>query len=319
MLRSLVAGVESDGGAMMLDASVGEISDSEISENVAAAGGATSRAGAFSLWRSSSLTLVRCIVRQNVAHLGGEVSEGGGICVQQSSLAIVDSDLRGNVALQGGTVSRGGLVSMIAPSAANVSGCTLEDNRAALGGVYSFGAAVYAGVGASHLQLASSSVLRNVASGIGMAAGGALYLAAQVAIRIQDSEMIRNQADGSRAEGGAVWSASESLQATNVTFVGNAAVAHGTDEWALGGALFQQGPSATLEGCSIADNLALIAGSASRASGGAVHFATGAVARLVGCMFQGNAAAGKGKFQSQPQWYASGPSSPSTFSLAALC
>ena len=70
---------------MMLDgASVGEISDSEISENVAASGGATSRAGAFSLWTSSSLTLVRCIVRQNVAHLGGEVSEGGGICVQQS-------------------------------------------------------------------------------------------------------------------------------------------------------------------------------------------------------------------------------------------
>ena len=94
-----VAGFESDGGAMLFDyEAVGKISDSEFSQNVAASGGTTSRAGALSLWRSSSLTLVRCVLRQNMALLGGEVSEGGGICVQQSSLVLVDSDLRGNSA-----------------------------------------------------------------------------------------------------------------------------------------------------------------------------------------------------------------------------
>ena len=68
---------------MLVDnAAVGEISDSEVSENVAASGGMTSRTGGFSLWRASSLTLVRCIVRENLAYLGGEVSEGGGMCVQ---------------------------------------------------------------------------------------------------------------------------------------------------------------------------------------------------------------------------------------------
>ena len=46
---------------------IGEITDSELSENIAASGGTTSRAGAVSLWRNSSLTLVRCIVRQNLA------------------------------------------------------------------------------------------------------------------------------------------------------------------------------------------------------------------------------------------------------------
>jgi hypothetical protein len=305
MPRSLGAGVESDGGAILLQGSVGVISDSEVSDNVAAFGGVTSRAGGFSLWMSSSLTLVRCVVRQNLAHLGGDVSEGGGICVLQSSLVVVDSVLSGNVALRGGTVSRGGLIVMIAPSTAEVVGSTMEDNHAELGGRYSFGGAVYAGAGANHLQLASSSVLRNVASCVGMAAGGAVYLAMHVTIQIQDSELIRNQADAGRAEGGAIWSAAESLQATSVTFGGNSAVAHGTDEWALGGAIFQQGPNATLKACSVTDNLARISGSALRASGGALHCATGAVARLIDCMFQGNAAAGKGKFQSQPQWYAS--------------
>ena len=104
---------------------MGEISDSEVSENVAASGGTTSRAGAFSLWRSSNLTLLRCVVRQNLAQLGGEVSEGGGICVQQSSLMIIDSGLFGNVALRGRTVSRGGLIMMIAPSTAKVVGVHL--------------------------------------------------------------------------------------------------------------------------------------------------------------------------------------------------
>jgi hypothetical protein len=107
---------------------VGEITESEISENVAASGGTTSRAGALSLWSSSSLTLVRCIVRQNMAHLGGEVSEGGGIYVQDSSLVLVDSDLRGNIASGGGRVSRGGLMSMIAPSTVDITGSPLSDN-----------------------------------------------------------------------------------------------------------------------------------------------------------------------------------------------
>ena len=291
---------------MLLDSEgVSEIIDSEVSENVAASGGITSRGGAFSLWRSSSLTLVRCIVRQNVAHLGGDVSEGGGITLQQSSLVIVGSDLQGNVASEGGRVSRGGLLSLIAPSNANITESTMVDNRAALGGAESLGGAVYAGAGTSRLQLASSSVMQNLASGSGAAAGGGLYLAAQVTVRIQDSELIRNQADGSRAEGGAVWSAAGSLHATNATFRSNAAVAHGTDESAMGGALFQQGPSATLQNCSLVDNLARIAGSASHATSGALHCASGAVTRLVGCTLQGNAARGKGKFQSNPAWYAS--------------
>jgi hypothetical protein len=286
---------------------VGEISDSELSDNVAASGGTTSRAGAVSMWSSSSLTMVRCTVWQNMALLGGEVSEGGGICVQQSSLVLADSTLRGNSASGGASVSRGGLISLMAPSFANITGCTLADNHAALGGMQSLGGAVYAGAGASKLQLASSSVLRNVASSIGIAAGGAIYTAETVVIRIADSELRRNQADGGQAEGGAVWSAAESLHATNVTFSSNVAVAHGTDASALGGALFQQVLSAAstvfLEGCSITDNLARVAGSALRASGGALHCATGAIARLIGCLLQRNAAGGSGKLRSQPWWY----------------
>jgi serine/threonine protein kinase len=239
-----------------------------------------------------------------MAHLGGDVSEGGGISVLQSSLVVADSDLRGNVASGGSTVSRGGLISMIAPATVEVIGSALVDNRAALGGVQSLGGAVYAGGGRSRLRLASSSVMQNVASGVGVAAGGALYSATQVIIQIEDCVVTLNQADGSRAEGGAIWSAAESVHATNVTFGSNSAVAHGTDESALGGALFQQGLNATLQSCSITDNLARITESASRASGGAVHCATGAGASLVGCVFQGNAAGGKGKFQSQSSWYA---------------
>jgi aspartate oxidase len=74
-------------------------------------------------------------------------------------------------------VSRGGLISLIAPSTADVTGSALMDNRAALSGLQSFGAAVYAGGGASRLRLASSSVMRSVASGIGMAAGGGFHVA----------------------------------------------------------------------------------------------------------------------------------------------
>ena len=217
---------------------VGEIADSEFSENVAASGGTTSRAGALSLWRSSSLTLIRCIVRQNTANLGGEVSESGGISLQQSSLVVVDSDLRGNLASGGGRLSRGGLMSLIAPSSADITGSALVDNHAALGAMQSLGGAVYAGAGASRLQLASSSVMRNLASGLGMAAGGALYSAQTVVIRIADCELSWNQADGNQAEGGAVWSAAESLHVTNVTFSSNTAVARGLDASALGGALF---------------------------------------------------------------------------------
>jgi hypothetical protein len=244
-------------------------------------------------------------VRQNVAHLGGEVSEGGGICLQQSRLVVVDSSCLGNIASEGGTVSRGGLISMIAPSTADLSGSALEKNRALLGGLQNFGGAVYAGQGATRIQLASSSVRQNVASGIGLAAGGAFYLAAQVGLLIDDSELIRNQADGDQAEGGAIWSAAGSLHATNTTFQSNSAVAHGLDESALGGALFQLGPSATLEACSLTDNLARIAGLALRASGGAVHCATGALTTLVGCILHGNAAGGKGNLRSHPTWYAS--------------
>jgi hypothetical protein len=147
-MRSCVAEVDSDGGAILFDSeAIGEITDSVLSENIAASGGTTSRAGAFSLWGSSSLTLVRCIVRQNEAHLGGEVSEGGGIYLQQSSLVTVGSDLHGNIASGGGKVSRGGLLSMIAPSNANITESTFVDNRAALGGAESLGGAVYAGAG----------------------------------------------------------------------------------------------------------------------------------------------------------------------------
>ena len=308
--RSRDAGVHSDGGAIQFDTdAVGEIADSEFSENVAASGGTTSRAGALSLWRSSSLTLIRCIVRQNTANLGGEVSESGGISLQQSSLVVVDSDLRGNLASRGGRLSRGGLMSLIAPSSADITGSALVDNHAALGAMQSLGGAVYAGAGASRLQLASSSVMRNLASGLGMAAGGALYSAQTVVIRIADCELSWNQADGNQAEGGAVWSAAESLHVTNVTFSSNTAVARGLDASALGGALFQHVLSATsfafLEGCSITDNLARVAGHALRASGGALHCATGAIARLVGCVLQRNAAGGTGLLQSKPDWYAS--------------
>jgi hypothetical protein len=289
------------------DKAVGEISDSELSQNVAASGGTTSRAGALSLWSSSSLTLVRCVLQQNMALLGGEVSEGGGICVQESSLVLVDSDLRGNYASKGGRVSRGGLISLVAPSLSNITGCTLADNHAALGGMESLGGAVYADAGASRLQLASSRVLQNLAHGSGRAAGGAVYSAETVEIRIADSELRQNQADGSQAEGGAVWSAAESLHATNVTLSSNTAVAHGLDASALGGALFQQALSEastlSLEGCSITDNLARVAGMALRASGGALHCATKAIARLVSCSLQRNAAGGKGKLRSQPRWY----------------
>ena len=124
-------------------------------------------------------------------------------------------------------------------------------------------------------------------------------------MRIEDSALIRNQADGNRAEGGAVWSAAESLHVTNVTFGSNSAVAHGTDESALSGALFQQGPNTTLGACSIVNNLARIAGAALRASGGAVYCSTGALARLVGCTLEGNNVGGKGKVQSNAGWYAS--------------
>jgi hypothetical protein len=151
--------------------------------------------------------------------------------------------------------------------------------------------------------------MRNLASGSGRAAGGAIYSAEKVQIRIEDCELSQNQADRSQAEGGAVWSAAELLHATNVTCSTNTAVAHGLDASALGGALFQQvlsaASSSSLEGCAITDNLARVAGSALRASGGALHCATGAAARLVNCMLQHNTAGGKGKLQFRPHWYAS--------------
>ena len=105
-------------------------------------------------------------------------------------------------------------------------------------------------------SFASSSVMRNLASSSGRAAGGAVYSAEKMRIRIEDCELSQNEANGSQADGGAVWSAAESLHATNVTFSNNSAVAYGLDASALGGALLQQvlsaatGAAARLIDCS---------------------------------------------------------------------
>jgi hypothetical protein len=300
-----VVGLEADGGAIMLDyESTAEIFDTDIFGNIATSGGSTSRAGAFSLWRSSKLSLVRVIVRENTAQLGGELSEGGGICLQQSSLMVIDSEFRGNVASNGGSESRGGFASMHAPSTAVFEGSRFASNHAASGVQRSLGGAIWAGEGTSTIVLASSSLMFNIASGTGAARGGALFGGAGVAVQISDSELIVNTADGGLAEGAGIWFAGESLDVKNGTLANNSAVANGMDGSALGAALFLQGLSVKLVDCTVVHNTAIIAGSAVRASGGAVHCAIGTFTQLIGCTLHGNAAGGKGKYQTLLEFYA---------------
>ena len=279
--------------------------DSEFVNNTATNGGIVSRGGALSLWTGSSLVLINCSLRGNVASFGGKSSEGGGFVLQESSLTAVNCNLSGNVAL-GGSVSRGGLISVLAPSVATFESSQLVGNAVKLGTLESLGGALYAESGKSSINIVSGRLVGNQATSNSISRGGGLYLGPQVTLRLSHLEMNENHAQGGSAEGGAVWSAGLSLYAENFTSSGNYVLADGVDKSALGGAFFCQAGSSELVDGKLTANVARIANPALRASSGAVHVANGATVKLQSCVFRNNMAGGNGKLQGAPEFYPAG-------------
>jgi hypothetical protein len=258
-------GGNGDGGALFALNAVVDLRDSVLASNAARGGsggagisGGAGHGGAVSLL-SSTGTLQRLRVTNNLARggdgdLAGGSAEGGGLLAASTvGPAVRDSLFASNTARGGdgiaapsGFAQGGG--ARLSASSGEVSGCTFTGNLAE-GGATSVAANLGGGGGVSLLgasplaSFTNSTISGNVARGGASTGGG----------------------PGGQALGGGIWTARPLPAVSHLTMAGNGAeggAGGGGGGAALGGGLYVNGQSVTIDDALLANNLVTPGGGA---------------------------------------------------------
>jgi hypothetical protein len=294
------AGADAKGGAIYAVSGTLRITNSSFSLNAATGGEATTsgfaggraEGGAIHAGGLTSFILENTTVDSNFAVGGagvssGGVAKGGGVVFYGASGAMTGSTFSANAA-SGGRASDGTSGGSFG-GAIVVEGATLTltatdlafnvvngmESPLGLGG-YAFGGALYSS--GSTLEIAESDVSSNRATGgtgssapfDGHARGGGLYLLNTTA-RIDYGSIDTNAISGSNPQGGGMAVLDNAPDALNPLLITHSTLAYNnaiaTSGSAYGGALYQEGDSATIRNTTFSDNNAGAGGALFQDSG----------------------------------------------------
>lgn len=244
------------GGGLHNDQSSVSIEDSRFEMNTA--GGFNGRGGAIDS-NGGSVTVTGSVLTGNSANLAG-----GGIAVTDTVVSIVDTEILGNMAI----VGNGGGVAGFGTPDITVEAVTADSNTAnGNGGAFWM-------TSAGRLTIKNASALTsNTASGPAVDNGGGAIFNSGAIVRILDSQVSSNQADGTSGSGGGVLTLGGILNIRRSNIFSNQAAAFGGGIEVGGG--FARLEASTLGGANSSD--ANFAGlNSSFGDGGGLHVSGGA-------------------------------------------
>ena len=254
------------GGAVFLFGSHAILEDTELSNNTAYGPSSNVLGGAVAVTIGSSLAVSGCSFRGNVARCSWSrgSAEGGAIFAVSGSVTIASSEIADNaVQAEGALSAKGGAIALNAASTLRVDATAIVRNRATGGGVATVGGAVFADVGADAV--------------------------------LQNCKLFVNSVRGASVRGGAI-SSQGTLRLANSTLGRNRVTA--TSSRAFGGALHVLQGTAYLLGCQLHHNIAESLPGSTVAGYGAVYNEGGEVV-IDGSRLWGNACGGNGVVQKE--------------------
>jgi hypothetical protein len=250
----------------------------------------------------------------NSAIVSAHKASGGCIYLQDSTLMVVQTVMRGNRAWSSSGSAMGGCLSVVGPAKVELAHVLISrsevrtdqrDDDSLVGKCReTTGGAIYS-VGPVDLTIIASRVEENRAIAASSPAhGGAIYYSYKYALGgltvvMSRSNVTGNEAKGSSAQGGAIWSNAHGLHLehivlrdNSVTAIQDLTVNQDIGGEALGGSVYlAASASAMILDCVMEDSVAFVF-DGERASAGALFVASGAIADLRRCIFRRNAIKG---------------------------